>query len=1070
MKRRFRINSIKFALCLAFPALSASALAQDAYPAIPPIFSTTVAPNIMLYIDTSGSMLQDVNNNWMLTGLCNSNSTNWNLCVDNNVNYYRTKIDAEPNTKMNIAKRVAKNIINSNRNLNFGLFSFYDKPNSTGSDSYERVQAGVLRRAVGPVARDSDRNALVTAIDGIYGRTGTPLAEGLLEITRYYGGQSSLYGRVTGKYTSPIKYRCQKNFTIVLTDGDATGDQNLPGTGLSGEDGNSAISALAYTSRNDTGKAADQNFSVCRGIGVPAGADNGGNVTCLANYESDGTPRDFATPGPNYASALRDVAMYGNRVDLRVGGTDEDKKSFDDPRFARQNMITYAISFSIGTATAEARRAHKVLESTAMVGGGKYYDANSEAQLTAALTDAVSSIGNIVSNAGGSAANGSALSTANKMFQPIFHVAGWYGELLCKKLDAKGNETGPCTPHGGAVFPVPGNRNIASAKVVGGATTPFVFSESGKSSMTPEQQNALGADASKQNNVIKFIRGENISGFRARPNGLLGDITDSQPLAIGIPGGQTADSGYAEFKKANNTRAMVFIGANDGMLHGFGADDMTEIFAFVPSPVYPKLKVLTATDYGGDLNPHAYHVNGALRQQDLKLDGVWTTLLVGGLAQGGQGYFALDATSPKTLEKPETAVKWEFTDKSDADLGYTFGAPIIYNVRTSDKDAAPVVLLANGYKSNYADDAVGADKPTLFIVNANDGSVRKKIVAPSDKGLSSPAGVDFPFDGVLDYVYAGDQSGRLWRFDLTSPIGAVSEPHLVFVAGDGHPIIQRPVIKVVKDKNGQFIGNLVIFGAGSLLEGADRLDNTTQTMYGVLDKLDNTTINRGNLAQRFVEEVTVSAGGVQKAGVYRRVHGEMLDLTDSHNTQSGWFLDLPDSSERLAATPYLFTDRVLFGTGIPNTQEMCAIGYGWLMGLDPLTGLAVQGARGGDMAFYDVVEDGKSNDSDKVSFGSSKYHISGIKLNGIPTELMVVFKSITYASAVADNPFASALANIAIQDSNASGVFDGVSVPQAKSAKVVPCLKGSVDCEDGNPPGEASGIKIETSTWREIRQ
>ncbi|MDR2187706.1 MAG: hypothetical protein LBE62_06590 [Azonexus sp.] len=1094
MNNRFKTNVIKLALCLAYPALNYPALAQDAWPAIPAALSPAVTPNIMLLVDTSGSMLQDDHNQFfdIPAGGGYDSATRcqfyyadqgydvniygwdytWGQCIPLDYTNWRTRIDVHPDTKMVIAKNVMINLIDNNRNLRFGLFSFQDQKLSLGGD--ERAQAGILRRPIGSVAAKADRDALVDAINGLYGRTATPLGEALLEVTRYYAGETSLYGLLPNagdRYTSPMQYRCQRNFTIVITDGDATNDENLPGTGVKGTntDANPVIPALSYVARDSSGAAVQKSFSVCSAASTQS--DDTYNVTCPATYDSDGVTARVFKPGAsgdteNRPGALRDVAMYANRADLHVGGTDLDGKSFDDPKFALQNMVTFTVGFAVDNA---------VLPSAAKVGGGKYYNANNEVELTAALNDAVASIGNVVSNAsGGPAANGATLSTADKMFLPVFHPTGWYGELRCFKLDAQGNATGACAPNAGAVFPAPAERNIVTANVVAGVTNPFAFTADNVNKMTTEQKNALGPNTPEQKEVINFIRGEEgIDGFRTRPDGLLGDIVDGKPLTIGVPGGQTTDNAYADFTTAHHTRGMVFIGANDGMLHGFTTSNMTEIFGFVPSPVYPKLKTLTAINYGGPVTPHVYHVNGALRQQDLKLSGGWMTLLVGGLAQGGQGWFALNATNPTTLADPDTAVKWEFTDKSDPDLGYTFGIPVIYNVRTSTTDAVPVVLLPNGYKNNYDDGAVGANPAVLFIVDADDGKVVKKIATLSDQGLSSPAGVDFPADGVLDYVYAGDRSGKLWRFDLTSPINAtLPDPHLVFDAGPGHPIIQRPVIQVVKDKDGKFLGNLVIFGTGSLLEGSDRLDNTTQTMYGVLDRMGNGTVDRNDLAERRVEEAVVASGD-QVAGTYRRIYAvdtsTPFDLSNPNNAKRGWFLDLPALSERLAATPYLLSDRVLFGTGIPNSAEVCNTGSGWLMAVNPLTGLVIQGPRGGDFDFYDVKMDGRSTDADKVQFPTGKSFVSGVKLDGIPTELLVVVQSMEYATFASDNPFALAAANMALQDSNASGVFDGTSVGKGQGAHTQQCLIGSDDCVKFTAPKAGGGVRVETTIWREIR-
>jgi type IV pilus assembly protein PilY1 len=352
--------------------------------------------------------------------------------------------------------------------------------------------------------------------------------------------------------------------------------------------------------------------------------------------------------------------------------------------------------------------------------------------------------------------------------------------------------------------------------------------------------------------------------------------------------------------------------------------------------------------------------------------------------------------------------------------------------------------------------------------------VLKKMTTSAGWGLSSPAGVDYPVDGVLDYAYAGDQSGRLWRFDLTSPIGAaLPDPHLVFSAGSGHPIIQKPVVKIAKDKDGNFLGNLVIFGTGSLLETADRLDNTAQTLYAVLDrKGSTTTLARNDLAGRVVEEAVVT-GGEQREGTYRRImpapSASALDLTDPASSKSGWYLDLPVKSERLSTTPLLYDDRVLFGTGIPNSQEVCNTGYGWYMGLDPLTGLVVQGKKGEDFSFFDVKIDGKSTTEDMVKFPDGKsYYISGYKLDGIATNLAAIVKSIAYPSFATDNPYAVAAAGLAFYDSNVMSVATGRE-SSGKGSKVFVGELGSDKLHGFDPTKEASGVKVETTIWREIR-
>jgi type IV pilus assembly protein PilY1 len=126
MKLPFKTNVIKLALGLAFPVVSIQAFAADAYPAQPPYLSTSVTPNIMLLVDTSGSMLQNDHNQWFEIpdgggydsatscqsyypdqGYASTYGTwdyAWTECVKYDYTNWRTRIDVHPDTKMSIAK------------------------------------------------------------------------------------------------------------------------------------------------------------------------------------------------------------------------------------------------------------------------------------------------------------------------------------------------------------------------------------------------------------------------------------------------------------------------------------------------------------------------------------------------------------------------------------------------------------------------------------------------------------------------------------------------------------------------------------------------------------------------------------------------------------------------------------------------------------------------------------------------------------------------------------------------------------------------------------------------------
>ncbi|PHV11422.1 pilus assembly protein [Chitinimonas sp. BJB300] len=1077
--RKFKVKPLCTSVFMALLLSPVGALAAEPYPALPPTLSTSVSPNIVLLIDNSASMLQDSQNNWMRASDCYNNPDSyWPTCINNNVNQWRTNLDSAaitPNTKMNIAKRVATSLIQNNQSLGWGVFSFDVKDDTTVGGN-ERAEAGVLRNSVltpeQKTSGTSNFDILSASINNIKARTATPLGEAMLEVTRYFAGDTSYYSKISGNYTSPIKYRCQKNFVIVITDGDASGEDNLPGSGRV---------ALPYVTYDATNKQVNKNFSVCTSV----------SADCPAALEGSSVARNFGDT-TNRFRALRDVVKYAADADFKTAGLDLDGKSFNDDAFKKQSLQTYTIGFGV---------TNEVLPAAATVGGGKYFTADNEASLTSALTDAVSGIKASISNAGGLAVESAVKSTTNFIYQPVFNPDGWYGELRRYPISDAGVIDLTQKVEAGAVLNA---RNVASiaarriysAKTESGVTKPFDFNDSaGLTAMLPTQKVLLGATTAEQQQVIRFLRGSKTeAGLRTRVS-LLGDIIDGQPLFVGAPVAFSIDPTYEVFKTAQKSRGMVFIGANDGMLHGFNTSQMSEVVGYVPSMIYPKLKVLSNPEYGKIAAPHVYHVNGNITTADIKVGGDWRTLLVGGLGQGGQGFFALDVTSEDNFAKAADTVKWEWDDQKDAQVGYSFGTPIIYNVRTSTLGTTPAVILTNGYENNFDDTATGGKKSAakssaLYILNASTGALIKKIDLPASSGstgLSSPAGLDDKFDGVLDYVYAGDESGNMWRFDLTSTDPAqfkvASAP--IFKTPTGQPIIQRPaVLQVLGDAptgttEQPVRGNLILFGTGKLLTDADRITTSMQAFYGVLDVMDPTptTVNMSKLVEQKIDATVLATGTDQRSGNYRHMTNNAVDLKVQPTLDSikGWYINLPVSTERLVSSPLVFSDKVIFGTGITQSNEKCLPGgKGWIMGVDPLTGSTVR-YKDKQYSFVDVNRSGKSDIGDALNFSTGIAYASGYEVNGIPTETSFISNS---------NPLADAATSfgtgggggggvvgsgVAIKESNASGVYTTYVIKNASSSGVLlHCEIGSEKCESNAILPPSKGVRVERATWREL--
>ncbi|MBS0308534.1 MAG: pilus assembly protein PilY, partial [Proteobacteria bacterium] len=316
------------------------------------------------------------------------------------------------------------------------------------------------------------------------------------------------------------------------------------------------------------------------------------------------------------------------------------------------------------------------------------------------------------------------------------------------------------------------------------ATVPFewdVLSESQK--MLLSTATAKETSARQWVDYLRGARdleiGRPQGSLRHRKN-LLGDIVNSQPLYVGAPTSDISGSEYQAFHaRYGSRRKAVYVGANDGMLHAFDAEDGHELFAYIPNVLLPSLPQLTRPDYR-----HHSYVDGRLAVAEALVGGAWRTILAAGMGGGAQGVFALDVSDPSDFSGGRGAL-WEFTDRDDPDMGNVLGTPMIARFMTSKVKGVPqykyFAVVANGVNSyqvdgdkRYSIGAVGAlfllalDKPAS--VKWQEGVNYFKFKTPAGEpdlanGLMSPAAIT-DGSGVVRFIYAGDLQGNLWRFDF----------------------------------------------------------------------------------------------------------------------------------------------------------------------------------------------------------------------------------------------------------------------------------------------------------------
>lgn len=600
----------------------------------------------------------------------------------------------------------------------------------------------------------------------------------------------------------------------------------------------------------------------------------------------------------------------------------------------------------------------------AIAGRGEFYSAESAADIGSAFRAIVNQVSSATASSASVAANSTSIQTGTLLYQARFDSRDWHGQLLALTVQGDGN-IGPQQWDAAAKIPASGSRKIFTYNGSGG----LAFSSC--AALSAGQKAALDTSA---NNIIdnkcterlNWLRGDtsletrfNNGIFRSRSVTVLGDIIDSSPAFVYSDdfgyGGATVTmpekSSYAGFVAGKASWApMVYVGANDGMLHGFRADvgnanSGRELLAYIPAAVYGNLSLLTDPAYS-----HRYFVDGAPLSGDAYIGGQWKTLLLGGLGAGGKAIYALDVSNPDSFAAAN--VLWEYTDATD--LGNTYSQPQIARLH----DGNWAAIFGNGYNS-------ASDKAFLYVVNLSNGALIAKIPAGSatSNGLSTPAVYDANGDKIADYVYAGDLKGNLWKFDITAAApgswGLANGGMPLFTATNAsaqvQPITVQPVIG--GHPSG---GQLVYFGTGRYLTSTDPTNIEVQSFYAVWDNGAMGTANRGQFqAQTIILETTEFGYSL------RELSKNTVDWTGG---KRGWYLDLvpPGGSggERVVSNALMKHDRIIFSTMIPSTDPCVPGGISWLMELDTLTGGQTSAS------VFDFNNDDKYDDSDKLASGN----------------------------------------------------------------------------------------------------
>ena len=693
---------------------------------------------------------------------------------------------------------------------------------------------------------------------------------------------------------------------------------------------------------------------------------NGGDPS-VGNADGDnGVPY-----ADTYWNTLADVAMYYYENDLSAS-LDDDVTTNPTDSATHQHMVTYSVAFGV---SGNLNPGDYDLESgpyptwpdpadgiddnkdriddlwhAAVNGRGEYLSAFNSGDLVDALLAIKQNIESRTGSAASVSVRGVELYEEAEsdlyMFQSTYNSDGWTGDVKAYQVNPTTGEVSE-TPEWSAANKLDAmwwtNRKIATYS--GSEGIPFAFSN-----LTPDQKTDLDEnwqiDETNAQNILKFLRGdrslEKLNGGTLRDRfSVLGDIVHSSPVF---------------------ENGVLYTGANDGMLHAFRATNGSEIFAYVPNLVFENLSNLADPAYYGN---HTYYVDlSPVIQRGVEVSpGSEITLLVGGLGRGGKGYYALDvsdATSIASETDLAGKVLWEYGN--DDDLGYSYTRPAIVN-----SEAGWIVIAGNGYNSVNG-------KAVLLMLDPSDGSLLKRIDTgvSSCNGLSTPIAIDVDYDDRVDYVYAGDLKGNLWKFDLTSSDynswdvaykdGITPQP--LFQAL-GQPITTKPDVMRHPEKHGY----LVVFGTGKYLGITDFSDTSLNTIYGIWDYGDDTDnseylgfFNRGSTSNKLsnqpenvtlLEQKIVPSPGTDPNSPFFwtvTVNNEELKLRILTNNEpnwetvdddpgelpnpgssteptvhAGWYFDLPLTGERVVSDVMIRDGKAIVISFTPE-EAPCSIG------------------------------------------------------------------------------------------------------------------------------------------------
>ena len=769
---------------------------------------------------------------------------------------------------------------------------------------------------------------------------GTPLRSALTSAGNYFKTEEPW--RVDPTNSSSALLECRQTFTILMTDGyyndSASGGEhdNVAGSTITGPKGRTytytAKNPFAYNTKDTLADIA-MNFW-----------KNDLDAGWAANRKMENTvPTSAANP-----AFWQHMVTFG--VGFGVQGSVNPTTAF--------NAINSGASVPWASPSTDPGKIDDMLHA-AVNSRGSFFSASNPKAFSDGLADTLSAIAERIGTSSNIAATAiNSLQSESNLYQARYVAGEWTGDLWAYDTEDTVTPIWKATD----VMPAHGSRNLLYGADSGTAKT-FTWSN-----LSTAEKTVLG----NVSTVLDYLRGDttlekrNPGGIYRNRGKILGDLVNSSPELVEAPYdlsyhryNWTGANSYRTFiEGAAKTRTpMLYVGANDGMLHGFNANTGVEVMGYIPRAVMaplPSDTVSVLKKYSEPTYSHKFSVDGSPVVADVYIGGEWRSVLIGSMGRGGNGLFAIDVTNPGSITASK--VLW---DKTFSELGSYLGTPQVTRTKTGQW----VIVAGYGYNNS-------TNQSGLLVIDIATGNIVKQLAtgqgtAGDPNGMAEVNLLDVDADGNTDWVYGADLHGNVWKFDISSTstsawnIAYSGQPLFQAKNGSGtRQMVTGGVLASVQPTTGKV---WLFFGTGRYLNVNDPSNADQQTWYGIMDGA--TISGRTELDSRTITNVGTE-----------RVITAANSLTAG---KKGWYMDLIDTRERIVDMPLMVGPELVMNTTIPDTNVCNPSGSGYLMAVSPYTGARLK------KSFFDLDGNDNFDEDDKVTVSGSPTIVSGIKVSSL---------------------------------------------------------------------------------------